>query len=210
MNDLREIKASLKNGNESLTDNGQNTNYNLLDFWRWSVSDILSNATRGRFAEFVVGTAVGLNPENLRDEWGAYDLTTEGGIRIEVKSAAYIQSWNQRNFSTISFSIKPAKYWDAEANMHRGEPKRHADLYVFCHLKHKDQETIDPLKMEQWDFYVLPTYRLDNYKRSQSSITINSLRKLAEPRNYSDLKSEIEKAFEEQKNVLQQNNIVAT
>jgi hypothetical protein len=204
MNDLREIKASPKSGKESLTNNGQNTNYNLLDFWRWSVSDILSNATRGRFAEFIVGTAVGLNPENLRDEWDAYDLTTEDGIKIEVKSAAYIQSWNQRNFSTISFSIKPARYWDAETNMQRGEPKRHADLYVFCHLKHKDQETIDPLKMEQWDFYVLPTYRLDNYERSQSSITINSLRKLTKPRNYSDLMTEIEKAFEEQKNVAQQ------
>ncbi len=204
MNNLREIKASPKSGKESLTNNGQNTNYNLLDFWRWSVSDILSNATRGRFAEFIVGTAVGLNPENLRDEWDAYDLTTEDGIKIEVKSAAYIQSWNQRNFSTISFSIKPARYWDAETNMQRGEPKRHADLYVFCHLKHKDQETIDPLKMEQWDFYVLPTYRLDNYERSQSSITINSLRKLTKPRNYSDLMTEIEKAFEEQKNVAQQ------
>jgi len=204
MNELKEIKASPKTGKEILTDNGQNMNYNLLDFWRWSVSDILSNATRGRFAEFVVGTAVGLNPENLRDEWDAYDLTTEDGIKIEVKSAAYIQSWNQKSFSTISFSIKPARYWDAETNMQRGEPKRHADLYVFCHLKHKDQKTIDPLKMEQWDFYVLPTYRLDNYKRSQSSITINSLKKMTEPQRYCELKNGIMKAYKEQKNYTQQ------
>ncbi|MBN1755469.1 hypothetical protein JW877_04560 [bacterium] len=204
MNELKEIKASPKTGKESLTDNGQNTNYNLLDFWRWSVSDILSNATRGRFAEFVVGTAVGLNPENLRNEWDAYDLTTEDGIKIEVKSAAYIQSWNQKSFSTISFSIRPARYWDAETNMESGEAKRHADLYVLCHLKHKDQKTIDPLKMEQWDFYILPTYRLDNYERSQSSITINSLKKLTEPKRYSELKSEITKSYKEQKNYTQQ------
>lgn len=137
MNELKQIDAEPKTGNEFLTDNGKKTEYNLLDFWRWSVSDILSNATRGRFAEFIVGTAIGLKPENLRDEWDAYDLTTENGIKIEVKSAAYIQSWNQKKFSTISFSIKPARYWDAETNMQRGEPKRHADLYVFCHLKHK-------------------------------------------------------------------------
>ena len=204
MNGLKEIKASPKTGKESLTDNGQDTNYNLLDFWRWSVSDILSNATRGRFAEFVVGTAVGLDLKNLRDEWDAYDLITENGIKIEVKSAAYIQSWKQKSFSTISFSIKPSRYWDAESSMLRGEPQRHADVYVFCHLKHKDQDTIDPLKMEQWDFYVLPTYRLDNYERSQSSITINSLRKLTKARKYSELKIEIEKAFYEQKNVAQQ------
>jgi hypothetical protein len=201
MNDLKEIKASPKTGNESITDNGLKMGYNLLDFWRWSVSDILSNATRGRFAEFVVGTVVGLFPENLREEWDAYDLTTEKGIKIEVKSAAYIQTWGQKSFSTISFSIKPARAWDAETDMRSGESKRHADLYVFCHLKHKDQNTIDPLKMEQWDFYVLPTFRLDNYKRSQSSITINSLRKLTEPIKYSELKTEIEKASDEQKNV---------
>lgn len=199
MNELKRRKASLKNGNECLTDNGLNTNYNLLDFWRWSVSDLLSNATRGRFAEFIVGTAIGINSENLRDEWDAYDLITDDGIKIEVKSAAYIQSWDQKRFSTISFSIKPTKYWDAETNIYRNEPKRHADVYVFCLLKHKDKNTIDPLKMEQWDFYVLPTYRLDNYQRSQSSITINSLEKLTNPKKYSELKDEITKAYEEQK-----------
>lgn len=195
MNPLKAIKANPKSGEERLTNGNQETGYTLLDFWRWSVSDILSNATRGRFAEFIVGTSIGLKPENLRDEWDAYDLTTEEGIKIEVKSAAYIQSWNQREFSKISFSIKPARYWDAETNIQRGKPKRHADLYVFCHLKHKDQDTIDPLKLEQWDFYVLPTFRLDNYERSQSSITLTSLQKLTSPISYSQLKNEINKAY---------------
>ena len=204
LSDLREIKANPKTGTEKIMDSGTETEYNLLDFWRWSVSDILSNATRGRFAEFIVGTAIGINPLNLRDEWDAFDLTTDDGIKIEVKSASYIQSWNQKQLSKISFSIKKARYWDAVNNMQRGEPKRHADLYVLCHLKHIDQTTIDPLKMEQWDFYVLRTFRLDNYERSQSSITINSLRKLTEPKKYSELKTEIEKAYNEQKNVAQQ------
>lgn len=199
MNELKQIKASPKTGNEYITENDQETEYNLLDFWRWSVSDILSNATRGRFSEFIVGTAIGLNPENLREEWDAYDLKTEEGIKIEVKSAAYIQSWYQRKFSTISFSIKPARFWDSKTNQQQKAPKRHADLYVFCHLKHKEQSTIDPLKMEQWDFYILPTFRIDNYKRSQSSITLNSLRRLTDPKKYSELKNEIRKAYTEQK-----------
>lgn len=198
MNKLAKIKAIPKTGNENISNNGINTNYNLMDFWRWSVSDILSNATRGRFAEFIVGTAIGLDPNNLRDEWDAYDLETEDGIKIEVKSAAYIQSWNQKSFSTISFSIKPARYWDAETNMQSGEPKRHADLYVFCHLKHKNQDTIDPLKMEQWDFYVLPTYKLDHYERSQISITLKSLQKLTNPQEYNELKVHIKNTYEEQ------------
>ena len=203
MTGLKQIKAIPKTGREILTNYGFNTQYSLLDFWRWSVSDILSNATRGRFAEFIVGTTVGLDPENLRDEWDAYDLKTADGIKIEVKSAAYIQSWHQNNFSSISFSIKPARYWDSETNMQRGEAKRQADIYVFCHLKHKDQNTIDPLKMEQWDFYILPTYQLDSYERSQSSITLNSLQKLTDPRKYTELKFEIIKAYEDQKNYTQ-------
>ncbi len=84
MNELKAIQAKPKTGNEFLTYNGEKTEYNLLAFWSWSVSDILSNATRGRFAEFVVGTAVGLDPKNLRDEWDAYDLKTDNGIKIEV------------------------------------------------------------------------------------------------------------------------------
>ena len=205
MKKLKEINASPKTGNECLTNHDKKINYTLLDFWRWSTSDILSNATRGVFAEFIVGSAVGLASTNIRNEWSAYDLTTDDGIKIEVKSASYIQSWNQKAYSKISFSIKPARYWDAKENMRKGDPKRFADVYVFCHLKHKDQETIDPLKMEQWDFYVLPTFKLDNYERSQSSITINSLKKLSSAIEYADLGHEIKKAFKSQKSYTQEN-----
>ena len=197
MNELKEIKTIPKSGNEILTSNGEKIGYKLLDFWRWSVSDIVSNATRGRFAEFIVGTALGFKLDNIRNEWDAYDLKTKEGIKIEVKSSAYIQSWNQKDYSPISFSIKPARYWVAATNIQDNKPIRHADLYVFCLLKHKDQDTIDPLKMEQWDFYVLPTYRLDNYKRSQSSITINSLKKLTEAKKFIELEEEIIKAYNE-------------
>ena len=210
MNELKAIQAKPKTGNEFLTYNGEKTEYNLLAFWSWSVSDILSNATRGRFAEFVVGTAVGLDPKNLRDEWDAYDLKTDNGIKIEVKSAAYIQTWNQKKISTISFSIKTAKFWDSETFFEDLQPRRHADVYVFCHLKHLDQETIDPLKMEQWDFYVLPTFKLDKYERSQSSITLNSLKRLTEPIKYSELKTVINKAYEGQKKQTNDNQAAST
>lgn len=185
------IKADVKTGNEELTFDDKTVGYSLLDFWKWSVSDILSNATRGRFAEFIVGTAIELDIENLRNEWDAFDLATSDGIKIEVKSAAFIQSWKQKEYSKISFSIKSAKFWDAENNMQNTQPKRHADVYVFCLLKHKDQETINPLKLEQWEFYVLPTSKLDNYERSQSSITLNSLKKLTDSVTYENLKEKI-------------------
>lgn len=195
---LAAIKATPKIGNEYLTYNKKSVGYSLLEFWQWSVSDILNNTTRGKFAEFIVGTAMEMNPKKLRDGWDAFDITTDNGIKMEIKSAAYIQSWNQKKYSTISFSIRKTKYWDANSGIFRDEAKRHADLYVFCLLKTKNQEIIDPLRLEQWDFYVLPTYKLNHYTRSQTSITLHSLRKLTEAVNYSELKIQIENSYAEQ------------
>ena len=124
---LLPIEATLKSGEEKLTYNGNNIGYKLINFWQWSVSDILSNATRGRFAEFIVGTAIEFDNAAVRDEWGAYDLESKKGIKIEVKSASYIQSWSQKNYSAITFSIKTSKYWNTENGMSIGTAKRHAD-----------------------------------------------------------------------------------
>jgi hypothetical protein len=54
-----------------------------------------------------------------------------------------------------------------------------------------DQNTINPLDLDQWDFYVLSRPELDNYKRSQHSITLKSLENLTKPVTYSGLFEEI-------------------
>lgn len=200
LQNLAAIKATPKTGDEYLTYNEKGIGYSLLDFWQWSVSDILDNTTRGKFAEFIVGTAVKMDPKELSGGWDAFDIKTAGGIKIEVKSSAYIQSWNQKKYSAISFSIKKTKYWDAADGVSDNKAKRHADLYVFCLLKTKSQETIDPLKLEQWEFYILPTYKLDNHTRSQISITLDSLQKLTEAVSYKKLRAGIEKSHAEQIN----------
>jgi len=175
---LPSIKADLKSGRERLIYNEEETEFTLLDFWRWGFSDILSNATRGKLAEFIVATAVGADLKTPSDEWGAYDLLTPDGIKVEVKTSAFIQSWAQKDYSKPVFSIRPAKYWDQDNGMSDGKAKRHADVYVFCLLKEKDQSKINPLILDQWEFYVVPTTTLNNYKRSSYSITLPSLCKL--------------------------------
>lgn len=52
-NDFGKIKIEQKTGDERLTFNDRETGFKLIDFWQWSVSDLVSNATRGRFAEFI-------------------------------------------------------------------------------------------------------------------------------------------------------------
>lgn len=164
-----------RTGTEELHSKGKSTGLSVLDFWRWSASDLLSNATRGRFAEFVVASALEIPFDEIRDEWGAFDLLTGEGIKVEVKSAAYIQSWHQTRESLISFRVPKTRAWDAETNKQALDVQRQADVYVFALLAHRDQLTIDPLDLDQWHFYVLPTYVLNSRTRSQHSITLRTL-----------------------------------
>jgi hypothetical protein len=64
------------------------------DFWRWAMSDLLSNSTRGVLAEYIVGRLLEIDFDQPRLEWDAYDLLYNGR-RIEVKSSAYVQTWHK-------------------------------------------------------------------------------------------------------------------
>ena len=140
--------------------------FTLLDFWQWTASDLVSNSTRGVLAEFLVARALGLDA-GVRDEWQAFDLQTPSGKKIEVKSAAYVQSWGQKELSKIVFSTRHSLAWDAETGAFATESKRQADIYVFALLAHREKNTIDPLDLDQWEFYVVPTSALDAHNGSQ-------------------------------------------
>ena len=71
--------------------------------------------------------------------------------------------------------------WNSDTNIQETESRRQAHVYVFALLAHKDKLTIDPLNIDQWIFFVLPTTVLDARKRSQTSITLRSLQTLAGP-----------------------------
>ena len=106
-----------------------------------------------------------------------------------MKSAAYIQSWNQKRLSKISFSIRKSRKWTPGK---RYEPaNRRADIYVFCLFKHTDKETADPMNLSQWVFFTVNTNDIDAYTRSQTSITLNSLLKLARSVDYKSLRDDV-------------------
>ncbi|ASS48637.1 MAG: hypothetical protein A3D31_07220 [Candidatus Fluviicola riflensis] len=192
MTDFGKIHITQKTGDEPITYHGETNGVKLIDFWKWDSSDIISNSSRGRFAEFIVASALKIDFSTVRNEWNPYDLETPEGIKVEVKSASYLQSWSQKNYSPIAFSIKEAKCWDSATGVFSETAKRHADIYVFCLLKHKDQLTLNPMNLEQWEFFVLPTETLNNYPGSKSSITLSSLQKLTSAIVYPDLKQAIE------------------
>lgn len=184
MNELNEnslafpaLKLTRKIGNEQFTLSGKPLDFQLIEFWQWSVSDLTSNATRGRLAEFLVATALNLT-NGVRNEWDAFDLLLPNGTKLEIKSAAYLQSWSHAKLSAINFKIRQTFAWDSNTNKSSTESARQADIYVFCLLKHTDKATIDPMNLDQWEFYLLPTKVLNEKFPTQKSIGLSSLMKL--------------------------------
>ncbi len=146
-------------------------------------------------AEYLVAKAFGA-AEGVHEEWAAFDLCDARGVTIEVKSAAYIQSWHQKRLSSISFSCRKTLAWDADGNQLGSEKRRQAQVYVFALLAHKDKATVNPLDVSQWQFYVVPTCKLDERTRSQHSITLASIQGElgVEPVSYFELKQAVDAA----------------
>ncbi len=183
-------------GNEKLHFSGEEHDVSVYDFWRWSSSDLLSNTARGVFAEFIVAQAMNIPLDKGRVEWDPFDLLSPENIKIEVKSSAYIQSWHQEKHTVITFLVPKTRAWNPDKSFYEPESRRQADVYVFALLKHVEQETIDPLNIDQWHFYVLATSKLDQRERSQHSISLNTLKTLSGGEvTYGGLREKVLEAF---------------
>ena len=188
---LAQITTQRKTGHEDFLHKGKSAPMNLLKFWQWSGSDLLNNADRGKLAEFIVASALGVS-DTIRQFWDSYDLETKEGIKVEVKSSAYIQSWYQKSLSKINFDIKPTVAWNPKTNEYGSKARRQADVYVFCVLAHKEKATINPLDLDQWDFYILPTAILDETVGIQKMIALSRIVKLGTVKvGYEDIEANI-------------------
>lgn len=175
---------------------GVPSEYTLLDFWSWAFSDVLTNTTRGMVAEFIIAISLGIDIKEPRDGWAKFDLLYKN-FGIEIKSASYHQRWYQKQLSTISFNVPKRKGWDAKTNRLDSVSRRQADIYVLSLLAEQDRDKINPLNLDQWQFWVVDTLFFDNRARSQHSITYNSLLKeIGEPIPYTHLKMAIDKLIE--------------
>ena len=126
----------------------------MADFWRWAFSDLRENITRGVLAEFLVARALGDN-RPVRSAWDDYDIETASGIKVEVKSAGYLQSWPQRRLSRIAFTGLTGRRWRAESGY--GEKREvRADAFVFAIQTCQDPHAYNMLDLSQWEFWVAP------------------------------------------------------
>jgi hypothetical protein len=164
----------------------------LWDFWAWALGDLRLNSTRGMFAQFLVAKA--LSDPRLRDDgWGNFDVLTPEGIKVEVKSSGYLQSWTQKKLSKIVFSGLKGRSWDAETG-YSAEPEFRADVYVFAVHTCQDQSTYDPLDLDAWIFYVLPAEIVRDL--GQKTLSLARLAAKAPPRvSWSGLPDAVENSL---------------
>jgi hypothetical protein len=104
MSELGPIARLRRSGVERFHHGREAQGFDLLSFWQWSASDLVSDTLRGVLAEYLVAQAMGVANTGIREKWASFDIRTPQGITFEVKSAAYVQSWHQERLSPIVFS----------------------------------------------------------------------------------------------------------
>ena len=186
-------------GEECIYDeNGRNVT-TIKDFWAWAYSNLTNNTLRGTYAEFLVRNALGADIL-VSTDWGPYDILTPEGIRIEVKCSAYLQAWKQANLSKIIFGIPQTHKSDFEADAfdYNAELLRQSDVYVFCVETCQIRDELNERDLSQWDFYVIPTARINDKLGSQKRVSLSILQKIgAKQVSFCDLKAAVLEAYQQ-------------
>lgn len=161
----------------------------LLDFWSWKNSNLLVDDIRGYMAEFIVMSALEQDLTIPKKGWEEYDILYND-IKIEIKSSAFIQAWEQRKLSNPRFSIRKTSNEFLHAAF---ETKRHSDVYVFCLFACKDRDAANPLVLNQWEFFVVPTKRIDAILNNQKTICLAAINILSPIKcNYEGLRESVD------------------
>lgn len=149
------------------------TDASVRDFWAWALSNLRTNTVRSLLGEYLVARAVNASGHQ-RIEWDSFDVRIPEG-RIEVKSSAYLQAWEQRRPSKVAFSGLLARTWTPRDGYSQ-TPGYNADAYVFALLAASTHDLYHALDTEQWQFWVLPAAVVAaNGRKSMGLATVKRL-----------------------------------
>ena len=136
---------------------------------------------RGILAEFLVLNALGFTSQVMNDI-DEVDATLPSGLKLEVKSSAYLQRWKQSKPSVIRFSIEKKRRFDYELNDWVPEPpRRHSDIYCFALYRATDKTLADPVNLDDWCFYCVPTSAIDKQKPDGKTIGLSEIIRVFAP-----------------------------
>lgn len=170
-------------GKETFNVDSKSTGFTVHDFWRFQFSNLWD--MQGEVGEFVVSMALGNTEPDNKCGWTQYDIDYRGK-RIEVKTTAYYQPWKKEGQPVSqqrTFSIRKAHEDEEDMN---SPLVRNNDVYVFCLILGETQEDSNPLVLEHWEFYVIPTSVINQECGDNKSISLSKVKKLLKKISGSD------------------------
>lgn len=173
-------------GTEPLQYNQNLSGAKVIDFWRWYASNLLRGTLRGAFAEFIVAVALGIDVEEPRDSFAEFDLIY-GNAGIEVKSCSATSK-------RISFDIAQRMRYSPQSKW--ADKKRHSSLYVFCLINEQREEYINPLDLNQWDFFILSTAIIEQTFGEQKTVGLEMIKPLAIYTKYDGIQQAVDMVIE--------------
>lgn len=179
-------------GTEPFTLSSRSIGFTMIDFWQFQFSNIWD--MQDQIAEFIVARALGQTEPYNKNGWTLWDINYRGK-RIEVKETAYYHSW--RTDGKVSeqrtFGITQAHTVYKNKTSSTG---RQNDIYVFCLNTGITQVESNPLVLEHWRFWVVPTETINQACGKNKSISLGRLRKLTGLKNgigYDELRTAVDK-----------------
>ena len=187
-------------GKEKFSLSGKELDFDITDFWKFQYSNIYS--LHGEIAEFVIARALGIAEAQNSEYWTLWDITYRG-VKIEVKATAYFHLWNTdgKISKQRTFSIAPANGDYDKENSGNSELRRQNDLYFFCLINGDTKENSNPLNLNNWEFYVVPTSFLNEHCGNNKTISLGRIRSFGfDGIAYDQLKEKIDWLVDEIKN----------
>lgn len=196
----KRIEVKKLTGNEIFKNVGDKK-FSVLEFWRYGFSNLNSNILRGALAEFIVENSLRTSEQiDVRNPWGDSDVISTNGKKIEVKCCSYIQDWDQKDYSRISWNGLKAKhlfYASLDRSLVNQSIKERpidykSDIYVLSLFKHQEHATLDILDMDQWCFWVLTKDRIKEITKNGNSVSLIKLQKFdIQPISFGELNKAI-------------------
>ena len=179
-------------GKETFVFNGEAVDFSFLDFWRFHYSNIYD--LQDKIAEFIVSKALGINKAQNDQYWTLWDVSYRDK-RIEVKETSYYHSFNKEGKVSKQrvFGITKANGSYDLAKSGNSEFCRQNDVYVFCLNIGDTRESSNPLNLNNWEFYIVPTAVINEKCGNNKSISLGRIKSFGfSAKRYNEIKAEID------------------
>jgi len=177
-------------GNEKFIFNNNELDFGISDFWIFKYSNIYN--LQEVIAEFIVEKALNIEKPHNTDSWTLFDILYRN-CRIEIKETSYYHPWNENGkiSNQRCFGITKAN-GSYENNDIENKFERQNDIYVFCLNTGMTKETSNPMNLNNWEFYIVPTYVINEKCGNNKTISLNKVRQLTKAITYDKLKESID------------------